>query len=339
VGSVGFSRSGTSWFAADISLSFITLKATPPDWLEYLGETRPLRDLPNAKHQILLCNNPALISEFDGARADLKMFYFVLEKIQDEKAIATSSNWVPLANSTGIYRRLVRRYGVHAKKVFGGINLEVFHPGDSSSEGGRTSLDSAAMTAEKAFRIVSYGRVSRRTKGVPLTLSAVSSFRKNLQSNKVGGKGLDLELHLFDHVGPGNERDPRELVKTSIPHRYHINQTQEQLADLYRTCDLFVSAERRAGWSNTVAEAMACGVPVVCTRSGTQDIAISGETAWVVPLRHPWFLRRGIQGLYQDSERRESYRKAALKRIQDFSWPRVVDQLEAVVHKAVGKAI
>jgi glycosyltransferase involved in cell wall biosynthesis len=90
---------------------------------------------------------------------------------------------------------------------------------------------------------------------------------------------------------------------------------------------VFLSAEKRAGWANTVAEAMACGLPVVCTRSGTLDLAVHRETAWVARFRHPWFLRRGLGALHADAALAARLRQAALARVADFGWPRVVDQL------------
>jgi glycosyltransferase involved in cell wall biosynthesis len=140
-----------------------------------------------------------------------------------------------------------------------------------------------------------------------------------------------VQLVLFDHVGPGNEQDPRPLLRCSIPHEFHIGLSQADLAALYSSCDIFVSAERRAGWSNTVAEAMACGLAVACTRSGTRDLARHLDTAWVVRWRHPWFLRRAILALARRPDLRQRLRFRAADRVREFTWDRVAGRIEAAV--------
>ena len=279
-----------------------------PDWLKFAGEVRPLADVAAARHQILITNDTANIDAFAGANADLKLFYFVLENIRGERAIATNREWTLIANSSGMYERLRAKYRVPVWRVIGGINLDIFKPGDRG--------------AKDELRILSFGRVSRKKKGVPLVVKAVEGFAR-----KYG----NVRLVLFDHVGFGNEQDPREEIKTAVPTEFHLNLSQPDLAALYATCDMFVSAERRAGWANTVAESMATGVPVVCTASGTRDIAIPGKTAQVVKWRHPWFIRRGIDALYNDADATRGMADAAREHIQSYSWPKVVDQLEAVV--------
>jgi glycosyltransferase involved in cell wall biosynthesis len=262
-----------------------------------------------------MCNDPPSLDRFEKARADVKCFYFALENIPGEKAIAQHPGWTILANSTGMHDRLTRRYKVHVEKVIGGINLDVFKPATESGERG------------DEYRVLTFGRFSRKKKGAAMVVRAVESFARSIAG------AHEVKLVLFDHLGHHNERDPREEIRCSIPYEFHINLKQEELAQLYVSCDVFVSAEKRAGWANTTVEAMACGVPVVCTRSGTRDIATHLESAWVARWRHPYFVGKGLRTLHNDSAMARRLRNTALDRIQDFSWPRVVDQLEGVVRQ------
>lgn len=286
-----------------------------PDWIEFEGAVKPLSDLAQARHQIAICNDPPLLADFEKMRADLKLFYFVLENIRGEKSIARHPGWSAVANSTGMANRLWRRYRVQAARVVGGINLEMFRP-----------LPPAGPRGDE-YRILTLGRVSRRKKGVPIVVGAAESLVRPLAR-----PGVRPKLVLFDHVGPGNERDPRDGFRCAVPHEFHINVPQDDLARLYSSCDVFVSAEKRAGWANTVAEAMACGVPVVCTRSGALDLAVHRKTAWVVR-RHRWFVRRGLRALRNDPGLAGRLRDRALEHVRDFSWENVVDQLLAVVRE------
>ena len=286
-----------------------------PDWLPFLGEARPTSLLTKSRHQILICNDPPSLGVFDKAQADLKCFYFALENIRGERAIARHPGWTILANSTGMHDRLTRKYRVPAEKVIGGVNTDVFRP------------QPAPDKKDDCYRVLTFGRLSRKKKGVPIVLNTVEAFARSLRRRE----DRPVKLVLFEHLGQHNERDPREEIRCSIPHEFHINLEQDGLARLYSSCDVFVSAEKRAGWANTTAEAMACGVPVVCTRSGTRDIAIHMESAWVARWRHRYFIGKGLGALHDDPDLARQLRDNALERVRRFSWSHVVDQLEDVV--------
>jgi glycosyltransferase involved in cell wall biosynthesis len=143
---------------------------------------------------------------------------------------------------------------------------------------------------------------------------------------------IPVTVTLFDAPPAGETPDlPRP---PRVPHRWVLNPTQEELAELYRASDLFVSAERRAGWCNTAAEAMASGTAVVCTRSGTEDFAIGGVTAAVSRWRFSWALARAIRPLLSDPARRNALAARGLEKIQEFSWERTADRIEAALASA-----
>lgn len=293
-----------------------------PGWMPFAGETRPLAALADHRHDVLVCGEPSLLPQFAAAQAPLKFFYCVLEKLPHERRIVRDPGWRILVNSSGLRDRLWRRHRVRALLAIGGIDLEQFRP-----------TGPPRPRQPEPLRVLVYGRLSRSRKGTALVAAAAESLARRLQSPT--GRGMTpappVQLVLFDHVGPGNETDPREQFHTTLPHEFHINEPQDGLPALYSGCDIFVSAERRAGWNNTVAEAMACGLPVVCTGSGTRDLARHLETAWVVPFRHPYFLRRGLQALARDPGLRAGLAAAARARLAPLSWPRVADAFEAAI--------
>lgn len=283
-----------------------------PTWTRFDGDVCALDELVDARHDVVLCNDPELHERFRDVVAAVRIFYFALEGIRNERQIVRSG-WTLAANSESMHRYLRRMHGVDVHRIVGGVDLELFQPQDVARD-------------ESEYRILVFGRVSRRRKGVDLARRAVEGF---------AGREPRVKLVLFDHVGAGSENDPREEFRTRVPHEWHVNLPQSELPRLYSSCDLFVSAEKKAGWTNTVAEAMACGLPVVCTRSGTLDLAVHRETAWVVRLRHSWFLRRGIAALHGNAALAERLRDSALSRVAAFGWPRVVDQLLDVVSAAM----
>lgn len=292
-----------------------------PDWLPFDGEVRSLAALRNASHAVLLTADPGLVAEFDSAPARVKLFYCVHKNLPG-RAIARHPGWTLLANSSGLRQRLWRRYRVRAEDAIGGVDVRLFKP---PADGVRP--------AGEPFRVLVYGRLSRSGKGTNRAIRAVEHLASKLSRRwpaRAGPPSHPVKLVLFDHVGPGNERDPRHLLRCRIPYEFHLNLQQEELAALYASCDVFVSAERRAGWNNTVAEAMACGVPVACTRAGTLDLAVHRHTAWVVRWPHPFFLSRALQALRHDPTLRQRLRGAALEKVREFSWERVAVRIEAI---------
>lgn len=59
--------------------------------------------------------------------------------------------------------------------------------------------------------------------------------------------------------------------------------TEEELASLYRACDVFVSAYRGEGFSLPTLEAMASGLPVIVTEGGATEDFVLDSFAWKIP--------------------------------------------------------
>jgi glycosyltransferase involved in cell wall biosynthesis len=57
----------------------------------------------------------------------------------------------------------------------------------------------------------------------------------------------------------------------------------DDLPDLYAAADVFALATEREGWPNAVVEALACGIPVVATRTGgVPELVADGEQGYLV---------------------------------------------------------
>ncbi len=280
-------------------------EGSKPDWLEFKGVTKPLSSLGEESFDVGLCSEYSILPYFEKLEARVKSFYFVLEGHKQEREV-TQQNYLFLGNSEGICRRIERKYRVSCFRAPGGVNSEFFRP-----------VEREARTDE--FRILCYGRVYRRRKGVRQVIRAVEGLRR---------KYPRIKLVLFDSLVGDDRRDPRPMIKTRLPHEFHLDLPQNRMAWLYSQADIFVSGERRAGWSNTAAEAMACRIPVVCTRSGTRDFAVHGQTALVVPFPYPSLLRRQVVRLIADEGLRLRLAKAGYEKIRGFSWSSLVDRLE-----------
>jgi glycosyltransferase involved in cell wall biosynthesis len=291
--------------------TLFTPEGLAPTWLEFLGEIRPFRALGDESFDVGMCSEYSIVDDFDRIRAETKWFYFVLEGHKREKEIA-HRNYRFMGNSAGICRKMELRYPITCHRAPGGINPKIFHPLDPGEREARPDGE---------FRVLCYGRIYKRRKGVDRVIRAVEGiYRKNPA----------IRLIFFDTLVGRDRVDPRPLVRTRVPHEFHLDLPQDRMAWLFSRADVFVGAERRAGWSNTAAEAMACGLPVICTPSGTRDFAIDGLTALVAPLGLPFLLRRRILRLMADETLRNRLSRAGLVKIRDFTWDFLAARLEGI---------
>jgi len=285
-------------------------------WVPFSGAIRPLAELPLGAWDVVLSPDPELFlsSRAPGA---LRVYYSVLEGAPAEREALRAADLV-LANSAGMRRYLARKR-VHAADGAGGVNAGLFRPPSPDPRFQRR--DGGAPVQALVF-----GRLSRKRKGTWIAARAIEGASMTT--------GVRVVLTLFDAPPEGGAPSlPRPL---GIPHRWVLHPSQRDLAALYGASDLFVSAERRAGWCNTAAEAMACGVAVVCTRSGTEDFAIDRVTAAVPRWRWSWSLARAIQPLLRDPGRRARLAAAGVAKIQEFSWERTADRIEQALTSRMG---
>jgi glycosyltransferase involved in cell wall biosynthesis len=270
----------------------------------------------NGTWDVMISPDPDLFLAADAPGA-LRVFYAVLEGAPRAREAWRRADLV-LANSTGMLRHL-RRRRVHAVGVPGGVHTAFFTPPDpdprtgSTREGGRV-------------RVLVYGRLSRKRKGSATAVRAIAGACR--------AAGVEADLTLFDAPLAGSG-PPDLAVPPGVTLRWEFHPTQERLRSLYQETDLFVSAERRAGWCNTAAEAMACGAAVVCTRSGTEDFAVDGETAAVARWPWVWALARRIRPLLTDGAARIRLARNGRRRIENFSWEKTADRVEEAIRERI----
>ena len=106
----------------------------------------------------------------------------------------------------------------------------------------------------------------------------------------------------------------------------------EDLTRFYHGVDCVVATEMMAGWANLVAEAMASGVPVICTRNGTNAFAHNEKTALLVDDPSPVNLAAGIRRLQADPALCVNLRGHGRKIIERYSWDDYTERLLSILH-------
>ncbi|UCC62819.1 MAG: glycosyltransferase [Anaerolineae bacterium] len=167
-------------------------------------------------------------------------------------------------------------------------------------------------------------------------------------------KGLDVLLEAMPQVpahllvvgaGPMAEVWQRQAVEAGLTDRVtFLGQVAE--TDLVVACyaaDLFVlpSTNRAETWGAVQIEAMACGLPIVCTElgTGTSYVNQDGVTGIVVPPRDPDALAGAVCRLLADEALRRQMGEAGQKRVlREFSLEAMLNQVMAFYAEALEKS-
>jgi glycosyltransferase involved in cell wall biosynthesis len=123
-------------------------------------------------------------------------------------------------------------------------------------------------------------------------------------------------------------------IDLSIPHDFHLLPSDAQLAELYRSSDLFISTSWGEGLGYPPLEAMTCGTPTVITNSqGVLDYARDGQNCLVVPPRDAAAVAVAAERILSDAQLAARLVCAGLATAEQYSWDAVIDRVEATVER------
>jgi glycosyltransferase involved in cell wall biosynthesis len=130
-------------------------------------------------------------------------------------------------------------------------------------------------------------------------------------------------------TGPDRGRMLDIIRDAQLGERLQWRGFAEDVPAFYSALDLATSTSHSEGFSNVIAEAMACGIPCVVTDVGDSALLV-GETGRVVPRRDPVALASAWERALQDSPTRPRPECRA-RIVQNFSIARLVAETEAAI--------
>ena len=113
---------------------------------------------------------------------------------------------------------------------------------------------------------------------------------------------------------------------------------RNDVAQLMQTFDIYTQASLYEGLSNTILEAMACGLPVVCTKSGGNvDVITPGENGYLVELKDSKGLCQSYLKLYQNKNLRTAISTSNVEKIKKYYSLEHMAQLYMTMYRSLKK--
>lgn len=190
-------------------------------------------------------------------------------------------------------------------RIGNGVDAERFHPGQDRS------LLPPGFAPAGTWVIGTVGRLEK----VKDQLNLVRAFIRLTESAPDARQRLRLVL-----VGEGSLRMELESLLDSAGLRdvAWLPGARDDVPELLRALDLFVLPSQAEGISNTILEAMACGLPVVATAvGGNVELVVDGETGRLVAANNPEALAAAMREFVEHPERMRACGAAGRQRVEE----------------------
>ena len=211
---------------------------------------------------------------------------------------------------SSVARNSMIHCGIPSEKIFVnpcGVDLAQFYLGEKR---------------DTVFRVIQVGGVTLR-KGV---LTLLDAFAR--------AKLSDAELWF---VGGGFETSGMQSsinAMCSPGVTFYRPVPQAKLRDYYNQSSVFVLASVADGFGMVVAQAMACGLPVIVTENvGAKDLIVDGVNGFIVPVGAPEIIADRLRQLHSDPELCQKMGLAAKLTIEKgYTWQDYGDRLVTFLH-------
>jgi glycosyltransferase involved in cell wall biosynthesis len=249
--------------------------------------------------------------------------------------VATVFDLVPLRDSTGLTPGQVRRFRSAVQKLgkasriiavsnqtaddlvsLLGLDrtiIRIIYPGTDLETFRKPVQDarSRSLVPDGKKIILSLGSVQRRK-----NLESLPDVFRLLQADFRQGKWIFVRCGEF--LPPQLDQEIREVVGSQnffqLGHRYG-----EEVVSLFQAASVFVLPSTLEGFSFTMMEAMAAGVPVVANCAST-NTEVGQEAVAYYPAGDRWEAANVIRKILEDADYAGRLRAAGLRRVGQLSW-------------------
>ena len=196
-----------------------------------------------------------------------------------------------------------------------GYDKELFQPAnrrDSSPQNVPFILYVGRIEEKKNLRLLldAFITISREKKKINLVLAGHNGYGFELIQSKIRELPKDIRNRIFQ---PGH-----------LP-RYDMIRYLQHAA-------IFAFPSLYEGFGLSVLEALACGLPVVCSDNSSLP-EVTGEAAILLPPTNPLAWASAFKRILDQPDLASSLRASATKQAEHFSWPQAAEKtLDEIIH-------
>jgi len=208
-------------------------------------------------------DNALSVSRYEWAKPFATIFdkVFLLSVSRHAKTILAAADRDAIINLKNRYGGILAERNISFFPTR--VDTDIFHTGD------RACARQSLALPQDAIIVITSGRL-HIAKGWPLLLDAFALFRASHSNAQL----------IF--VGDGSDHSAIERIiaggKELQGHVHLLGQLpQSQLALYLQAADLFVMGSEKEGWSTSLTEALASGLPIVTTRFSSADSIVQND--------------------------------------------------------------
>ena len=251
-------------------------------------------------------------------RTRFVLWAFLLQKLSRQLSAKLVANSSGLADEAQRFWKLKSRPHV----IYNGLDIEVIE------KKSRENVKHPWLNDKKVPLIVSVGRLVP-SKGFTNLIKSISIVNQTVKVRLLIIGDHKRETHkyrLLDQIDGLKLGDCVSLVGEK-PNPYPF----------MKAADLYVSSSLYEGFSNSLLEALALGLPIVSTdhKFGANEMIEDGKSGLLIPVANPKAMAGAIVRVLKDSELREKLSQNARERAQSFTLEKAVSEYEKLFRKVV----
>jgi len=235
-----------------------------------------------------------------------------------------------LVVSNAVKQDVTEFYGLDPEKirvVYNGVDPDLFSPGGDA----RLPPQIAALEGKRIILFV--GHFGLR-KGIFYAIRAMKRVRAEFPDAHlvcVGGTPAWLGQNEYRQLLVGEIQ--RSGVEDCVSLLDAVKNTE--LVDFYRHSEIFVLPTYYEAFPKVVVEAMACGMPVVATRTGgIPELVEEGKTGFLVPFGAPEAISERMVMLLADENTRASMGRRGREKVErQFTWQAVAERTRSAYNE------
>lgn len=173
------------------------------------------------------------------------------------------------------------------------------------------------------LKVLFVGEISPQ-KGIYTLLESAELFNDKVEFHIVGSGYEKLSIE--------NQMKIKKLAK------YHGYLLQEKLFELYSECDVFLFPSLGDGFGFVVIEAMAAGLPVICSLNSVgKDVIIDYENGFTFEAGNINEMNDKIEYFIDNREKVESMGRKASETVKSYTWGNYNNKIENFIDEVLSK--